>query len=265
MRRIDVRRIYRAGPGLQICLTATSLIVFVCGGAFAEEPSVAPAGMARIGKVDERFQSYNVEMVEVTGGRFWKPYGPNTSDAPSDLFQYRPSIDLANARLRRLAAALAPAYMRVSGTWATATYFSDSDSSPSQPPPGFNGVLSREQWRGVIDFSHAVGAQLVTSFAVSPGTRDAAGVWTADQARSLLAFTSSVGGRIAAAEFMNEPNVVAGGVAPVADDAAGYGRDFKTFRSLLQSTPEMKILGPGMAGGTGPAPRPPPPSRARPR
>ena len=31
--------------------------------------------MPRIGAVSERYQSYNVEMVEVTGGRFWKPYG----------------------------------------------------------------------------------------------------------------------------------------------------------------------------------------------
>ena len=36
--------------------------------------SITPANMSRIGTVDERFQSYNVEMVEVMGGRFWKPY-----------------------------------------------------------------------------------------------------------------------------------------------------------------------------------------------
>ena len=30
--------------------------------------------MPRVGTVDERFQSYNIEAVEVTGGRFWKPY-----------------------------------------------------------------------------------------------------------------------------------------------------------------------------------------------
>ena len=35
---------------------------------------LAPATMKRVGKVDERYQSYNVEMLEVTGGRFWKPY-----------------------------------------------------------------------------------------------------------------------------------------------------------------------------------------------
>ena len=36
--------------------------------------SVSPATMARVGTVDDRYQSYNVEMLEVTGGRFWKPY-----------------------------------------------------------------------------------------------------------------------------------------------------------------------------------------------
>ena len=35
---------------------------------------VIPASMTRIGTIDLRFQSYNVEMLEVTGGKFWKPY-----------------------------------------------------------------------------------------------------------------------------------------------------------------------------------------------
>jgi hypothetical protein len=37
--------------------------------------------MARTGTVDERFQSYNIEMIEVTGGRFWKPYSANGKPA----------------------------------------------------------------------------------------------------------------------------------------------------------------------------------------
>lgn len=49
----------------------------------AEKPSapVAPATMARIGTIDERFQSFNVEMIEVTGGRFWKSYRDNEAKA----------------------------------------------------------------------------------------------------------------------------------------------------------------------------------------
>ena len=40
----------------------------------AESISVNPTSMPRIGTIDDRFQAYNVEMLEVTGGRFWKPY-----------------------------------------------------------------------------------------------------------------------------------------------------------------------------------------------
>jgi hypothetical protein len=133
--------------GLQASSILTLLIALIPAAAFAEELSIAPASMARIGTVDQRFQSYNVEMVEVTGGRFWKPYGSDTS-AGSNRYAYRAPIDLTNTRLRRLAAALAPAYVRVSGTWANATYFADSNVPPAAPPIGFNGVLTRQQWQG---------------------------------------------------------------------------------------------------------------------
>src|SRR6202022_4950503 len=135
-RRICVRKIDGVGPGFIACLKSTLLIALVCPEALADELSITPATMARVGTVDERFQSYNVEMGEVTGGRFWKPYGPNTSEAGMELFAYRAPIDLTNVRLRKLARALAPAYVRVSGTWANATYFADSDTAPSTPPAG---------------------------------------------------------------------------------------------------------------------------------
>jgi len=103
----------RTGSGM--CVAAalcTVAVVFPTTRLAGQVVSLDPAKMARIGTVDERFQSYNIEMVEVTGGRFWKPYGSNVADAGSDLFAYRAPIDLPNVRLRKLAAALAPAYMR---------------------------------------------------------------------------------------------------------------------------------------------------------
>ncbi len=60
--------------------------------------------------------------------------------------------------------------------------------------------------------------------------RDAAGVWTPDQARKLLAYTKSIGGDIAAAEFFNEPTMPEYGGAPAGYDAADYARDFAVFR-----------------------------------
>jgi hypothetical protein len=69
------------------------------------------------------------------------------------MYQYRGPIDLTNARLRSLATALGPAYVRVSGTWTNTVYFHDSDSpAPKSPPEGFDGVLTRKQWRGVGRF-----------------------------------------------------------------------------------------------------------------
>ncbi|MEH2523238.1 MULTISPECIES: hypothetical protein [unclassified Bradyrhizobium] len=228
--------------------------------------SVDPSRLPRIGTIDARFQSYNVEMVEVTGGRFWKPYGtstsmPSTSDAANsgnipvggkpDLFAYREPIDLSNRRLRTLAAALAPTYLRVSGTWANSTYFAESDATPSAPPSGFRAVLSRERWKDVIDFARAASAEIVTSMAISPGARDAAGRWQSDQARRLFAYTKTVGGRIAAAEFMNEPTLAAMGGAPKGYDAAAYGRDFKAFVAFIRaSEPDVIVLGPGSIGET---------------
>ena len=138
------------------CLTSIWLVAQAHAGTPTEAPSVNPSSLPRIGTVDERFQSYNIEMVEITGGQFWKPYRsqPATGAAPSprdtppggdpDLFQYRSPLDLTQTRLRKLAAALAPAYLRVSGTWANSTYFSDSDDVSSAPAAGFNGVLTRQ-------------------------------------------------------------------------------------------------------------------------
>ena len=232
-------------------LVPALLVALACSGVLADEPSIDPTNMPRVGTVDARFQSYNIEMVEVTGGRFWKSYGAELPTAGTDLYAYRQPIDLSNIKLRRLAAALAPAYLRVSGTWANSTYFSDMEHAPSVAPAGFDGVLTRQQWRAVIDFSQAVDAKLVTSFAVSPGARDAAGVWTPDQARRLLAYTRFLDGSIAAAEFMNEPDLPAISGAPAGYDAAAYGRDFKIFRSFVKQTaPELMVLGPGAAGQT---------------
>ena len=253
---------------------SVSAILLILGGvACSKAPrnssaeSIAPSNMPRIGAVDDRFQSYNVETVEVTGGRFWKPYqdigavlqaqaaakasGSNQPAGMSpDLYQYRPPIDLSNARLRTLAAALGPAYVRVSGTWANTTYFQDSEKpAPKTPPKGFNGVLTRREWKGVVDFARATNANIVTSFATSAGTRNAAGVWTPDQARQFLAYTKSVGGSIAAAEFMNEPSFAAMGGAPKGYDAAAYARDIAVFRRFIkEAAPEIVFLGPGSVG-----------------
>ncbi len=224
---------------------------------------ITPATMPRVGTVDARFQSYNIEAVEVTGGRFWKPYAsasaPNPGAQPAanappgmdpSLYEYRAPIDLSNPRLRKLAAELGPAYVRVSGTWMNSTYFQDSDDpAPPKPPAGFNSVLTREEWKGVIDFARAANARIVTSFAMSTGTRDGAGLWTPKVAQAFLEYTKSAGGNIAAAEFMNEPTFAEIGGAPKGYDAQAFARDFAVFQAWAKTNaPEMRIMGPGGVG-----------------
>ncbi|MHC6151946.1 glycosyl hydrolase family 79 N-terminal domain-containing protein [Bradyrhizobium elkanii] len=228
-----------------------AIAAFVSTKATAAELTLDVATMPRVGLIGPRFQSYNIEMVEVTGGRFWKPYAAAAARrrAETERFAARAPIDLHDDRLRKLAAALSPAYLRVSGTWANSTFFANAETPPTAPQTGFKGTLTRQQWRDVIDFSHAVDAPIVTSFAISTGTRDAEGRWTSEQARQLLAFTKSTGGQIAATEFMNEPDLPAIGGAPDRYDAAAYGRDFATFRAFVKDTaPDVTILGPGMIG-----------------
>jgi hypothetical protein len=110
-------------------------------------------------------------------------------------------------------------------------------------------VLTLRQWRDVLDFSRAVDAPIVTSFAIGAGTRDSSGVWTPEQARRLLAATRVAGGRIAAAEFMNEPDLPEIGGAPAGYDTAAYQRDFAAFSGFMKrEASDIRIFGPGTSG-----------------
>ena len=236
---------------------ALALATGMSRGADLEAIRIDPGALASLGKVDERFQSYNIEMAEVIGGRFWKPYAhmlatqaPPTEIAVGrdpNLFEARVPADLSNRRLRALAAALGPVYVRVSGTWANSVYFQNDDApAAAKAPEGYNGILTRSEWRGVIDFAKAVDARLITSFTVSAGVRDAAGAWTPVQAQPLLEYTRGIGGEIFAAELFNEPNLASFGAGLKGYDAAAFARDSAAFHGfVVQAAPTLKIVGPG--------------------
>ena len=234
----------------------------------AAAATISPAKMSQVATVSDRFQSYNVEMAEVIGGNFWKPYSRRDTSAPSapsatfeigkdpSLFEARPPIDLRNRRLRILAAALGPAYVRVSGTWANSSWFQD-DAPAATAPEAFTGVLTRNQWAGMMDFARAVDAKVVTSFAISKGVRDQAGLWTPVEAQKILAYTKAVNGEIVAAELFNEPNV-ASMVAVPGLRRRGLCSDVAAFRTFIDShAPGIKLVGPGSVGeGTNATPIP---------
>jgi len=228
---------------------AATVLSSGAGAKPAPAPSLLLGKLARVATVDARYQGYNIEMVEVTGGRFWAPY-----NGPADeRYRQRPPIDLTNPRLIALAKGLGPSLLRVSGTWANNTYLEAPGEHLSAPPAGFVQVLTRDQWKNVVAFSKAVDAPIVTSFAVSNGTRGADGVWTTAQAQRRLELTREAGGSIYAAEFFNEANMPsAAPEMPRPYTAANYGAEFLIFRDWArQNAPEMKILGPGGVGEAG--------------
>jgi heparanase 1 len=240
------------------------LLIFTCGftGKFIKG-SVFELNLAKmkfIGEVDERYQSFNVEMCEVIGGDFWIPYNlvdsvrKNSNRTGFDALKWPiPPINLYEKKLRMLSSALGPVYVRVSGTWANAIYFQDNDEPKvANPPEGHKNILTRQQWKGVVDFCKAVDGKLVTSFSISDGIRDKNGNWTPVEVKSLLNYTKLAGGEIAASELSNEPSHASYGDAPKGYNETDFAQDLAAFKSFVsKSAPEMKILGPGSTGEGG--------------
>jgi len=216
--------------------------------------------MQQVAELDIRFQSYNIEMCEVIGGEFWVPYElldsvlQHTDKKGFDALKWGiEPINLYDNKLRKLASALGPTYVRVSGTWANDVYFQNNDEPKlADAPTGFNNVLTRKQWKGVIEFCNAVNGKLVTSFPISDGMRNEHGVWQPVQVQSLLDYTQSIGGEIVAAEFFNEPSHALHGGAPEGYNGASFAREFALFEEFVrEAAPEMLIIGPGSTGEGG--------------
>jgi hypothetical protein len=111
---------YDSRPAL-VRLAALVTGLTFAGPTMAQPVAVSPATMPRVATVDQRYQSYNVEMAEVIGGDFWKPYDQQGKTAQNGwqtatvaptggaglqagqdptMFEARRPIDLTNARLR---------------------------------------------------------------------------------------------------------------------------------------------------------------------
>lgn len=225
-----------------------------------DDESVKP-----IRKVDERLVSYNIEMTEVTGGTFWKAYTPGqiagTEEFPpitnlqdgftalSGLMQYYPPIDLYNERLRKLAKELGPAWIRVSGTWATKTYYDFEGSTNGKAPEGYDSVLTKEQWIGVLDFVKYVGGKLLVSVSNCAGDHPNNGPLDLKQAKKLFDFSHKYGVDIDAVEFMNEPNMMQMSGAPVGYTSADYARDQDILYAWVREHyPKCLLVGPCTTG-----------------
>lgn len=237
----------------------------------AEFVKLDPGTLKALREVNPRLMSYNIEFAEVTGGTFWKAYTPGQiagtepfnvdmsgglTAAYKDLMQVYPPINLYDEKLRKLAKEFGPVWVRVSGTWATKTYYDLDGKMGGKVPEGYLNTLTREQWVGVLDFVKAVGAKLMVSVSACPGvygTNEAPiPPWTPHEAEKLFKFSADYGVPISGSEFVNEPNMLEDTGFPAGYTAADHARDQKIFYDWLKANyPDCLYIGPCSVGGEG--------------
>jgi len=225
---------------------------------------LVPDKLTEIRTVDKRLVSYNIEMTEITGGTFWKAYTPaqiagteefkvsgTLTDFTSmaDLMQYYPPINLYDETLRKRAKELGTAWIRVSGSWATKTYYDFDGTTGGKAPEGYASVLTREQWIGVLDFVKAVDGKLLISVSNCEGDHPGGGALNLKQTKKIFDFSHEYGVDIDAAEFMNEPNMLEMSGAPKGYTAADFVRDQDIFNGWVRENyPNCLIVGPCSLG-----------------
>lgn len=225
-----------------------------------------PEALQPLREVDARLVSYDVEMAEVTGGTFWKAYTPaqiageeefvlkkGTAGLMLDknaLMQYYDPIDLRDKKLRTLAKEIGPAWVRVSGTWATKTYYDFDGHTGGQAPEGYDAILTREQWLGVLDFCKEIGAKLLISVADCDGLHHADEPWNPSQAEQIFALSEEYGKPIDAAEFVNEPHMLEISGCPKGYTSELFAKNHDIFaRWLRENHPDCLLVGTSASDG----------------
>ncbi len=214
-----------------------------------------PAGLTALRQINPCLMSYNVEMTEVTGGTFWKAYTPGqiagTEKFPpiqdfsqmAGLMQWYDPIDTTNPRLIKLAKEFGPVWVRVSGTWATKTYY-DFDGT-GVTPEGYQNRMTKEQWINLLNFVDTVGGKLLISVANCEGLHSAQEPWNPSEAKKIFDLSIAHGHPIDAIEFTNEPNMMETTGFPKGYTPAHYRRDQDLcLKWVRENHPNTLIVGP---------------------
>ena len=214
-----------------------------------------PEAVKELRSINPALISYNVEMTEVTGGTFWKAYTPEqiagTEQVPPPDFskgmaamhQWYDPIDTTNPRLIKLAKAFGPVWVRVSGTWATKTYYDFEDTGVV--PEGYQNRLTKQQWINLLDFVKAVDGKLLVSVANCEGLHSAKEPWNPSQAEQLFQLSVEHGVPISAVEFTNEPNMMEMTGFPKGYTPEHFRRDQDLFHKWVRENyPDIVVVGP---------------------
>ncbi len=220
----------------------------------AQYVTLNPEALSELRTMNPRLISYNVEMTEVTGGTFWKAYtdaqidgteevpAPDFSKGMAGMHQWYDPIDTTNPRLIKLARALGSCWIRVSGTWATRTYY-DFDGKGMKD--GYFNHLRKDQWLNLLNFVKAVDGKLKISVANCDGLHSHDEPWNPSQAELIFKLSKEHGVPIEAVEFVNEPNMLTSTGFPKDYTADNFRRDQDIFHKWVRENyPECLIVGP---------------------
>jgi heparanase 1 len=189
-----------------------------------------------LAELPAEYLSVSIDSSQLVGGLWWNQAADRveggSGTVPAAL------IDLADPRLRALAAALAPAWLRVGGSEADRIYY-DMDAGARTGPggpngqPGYRATLGRQRWDELVAFAGGAGLRLAFTINAGPGPRSD-GAWRADNARALLGHAARAGQKVDAWEFGNELNGYWFVHGPDSLVAPGqYAADFRRFAELV--------------------------------
>ncbi len=182
--------------------------VSVTGGRqTAVRVTVAVDTRSPLNVVDEEYLSFAIDMSQVVGGKWWNPRADVIEMGGGE--KHAPVFDFDRPRLDLLAAALAPAYLRIGGTEADKTYYDLAApwTARIDPPEGYGSAMTRGQWDGVNAFASRNGLKLVFTINTGPATRRDGGSWDPRNAEKLIAYTAWKGYRVSVWELGNELNL----------------------------------------------------------
>jgi len=230
-----------------------SFLLMSCSSDAGTEPAPVPTRAATVSignrppvaQVSERFLSVAIDTAQVVGAPFWSADGEVSVIGN----ERRPPYDFTRPKLRKLAAELAPAYLRIGGSTADKTFFDVGNAPMTTPPGGYDELMTKAQWDSIADFATALDYEILFTLNVGPGTRGEDGNWDPTNARVLIEYTKDRQYPVALWELGNEVNGFALLHGPSAAlSAEQYAADMATARALVDELdPEVFLAGPSSA------------------
>lgn len=228
----------------EITLVVATVLFLFSGVSVVNATSVNTRGAKQVATVKPEFISFGIDASQLYERSSGQPF------------------DFNRSALDKLAAPLAPAFIRYSGTKVESTFYDDTNQlGPNDAPAGYKNVvdgnrsyvLSRDEWVAALEFADRNGLSVMASTSNGPGPRNLDGTWNPDNARELLERAIAEGHPPAAMMLGNEPNITYYGAGtPQPYTANDYARDVDDFLALKNELiPDSTFVGPGPFFSTG--------------